>query len=861
MQSLSARVERTTYGVGVSMTSNPPTTNAPSIPVSPEDDPLLRGLTDQQRVAVTTTEGPVLVLAAAGSGKTRVITRRVAMLLQMGIPAWQIMALTFTNKASGEMRERVSALLRHRPDADRVGRGLTISTFHALCARLLRRYAGLLEGQPSWIKPDYTIYDMSDQNALLKKIIKDLELASSNWAPRAVGSAISAAKNDLKDARAYAAEASDFYEKTIARIYDKYEAGLRAANAVDFDDLLLLTVRLLRESDEAREEVQQRWRYLMIDEYQDTNHVQFVLSTLIVGTDEGKPTNVCAVGDPDQSIYGWRGADISNIMDFERTYPGAVTVPLGQNFRSTAPILHCADTLIRNNQQRPHKDLFTTAEGGELPLVVHCRDERHEASVVLEYFRGLREGTTAHGTDIEELAWKDMAVFYRNNALSRVVEDELRNAGVPYVIARGTAFYQREEVKDLIAYLRVTANPADEVSLQRVINKPSRKVGKTSLTRLEMYASSRGITLFEALRDAHEIEGVSKMAAGGMTRFVSMIDEWNGAGSFMGTSVSGSLAQLVERILEDSGLEKHYVTMAAKSQREDDESKVDNLREMVSSAADFEEEFDLDNDPGMGPSVDELRAQREALARALDLDPDDIDDADLPAAASQETKKDPPLLGLLRAYLERVSLVADADQVDPQSGAVTLMTLHAAKGLEFPAVAMVGLEEGLLPSMRSFESAENQEEERRLAFVGITRAMDHLMITSARYRTMRGLRERTIPSSFLKELPEDGVLVSDQAGDDDLMRPRNRREEPEAWDDYEFDQRDPAERRAKRSQGEPSKHADGLEVGVSVRHPQFGTGTVAALSGYGVNRRARIDFDDAGAKTLILAYARLEVVG
>ncbi|GAB4546146.1 MAG: UvrD-helicase domain-containing protein [Phycisphaerales bacterium] len=833
----------------------PPT---PPAPDRPEDDPLLRGLTDQQRIAVTTTEGPLLVLAAAGSGKTRVITRRVAHLLAMGIPAWQIMALTFTNKAAGEMRERVTSLLRERPDADRVARGLTISTFHALCARLLRRYAGVLEGAPGWIKPDYTIYDTSDQNALLKKILKDLELSSNNWSPRTVASTISAAKNDLKDARAYASDASDFYEKTIARVYDRYEAGLRAANAVDFDDLLLLTVRLLRESDEAREEVQARWRYLMIDEYQDTNHVQLVLSTLIVGRDEGEPVNVCAVGDPDQSIYGWRGADISNILDFERTYPGAAIVPLGQNFRSTAPILHAADTLIRNNQKRRHKDLFTTTEGGELPLVVHCRDERHEARVVLDYFRALRDGETAHGGRIDELAWKDMAVFYRNNALSRVVEDELRNAGVPYVIARGTAFYQREEVKDLLAYLRVTANPADEVSLLRVINKPSRKVGKASLTRLEAYAAQKGLTLFEALKDAHDVDGVSKMAAGGMKRFASMVDEWNGAGSFMGTSVSGSLAELVERILEDSGLEKHFVTQAAKTQREDDESKVDNLREMVSSAADFEEEFDLDDDPGMGPSVDELRAQREALAKALDLDPEDIDDADLGAPPPPTPqKKDPPLLGLLRAYLERVSLVADADQVDPQSGAVTLMTLHAAKGLEFPAVAMIGLEEGLLPSIRSFESDENQEEERRLAFVGITRAMRHLMITSARYRTMRGVRERTIPSSFLKELPEEGVVVSDQAGDDDFVRPRREKREPEAWEDYDFDQRDPTEVRASKS----SRHADGLEVGVRVRHPQFGTGRVAALSGFGVNRRARIEFEDVGAKTLILAYARLSVDG
>ncbi len=828
-------------------------------------DPLLAGLTEQQLEAVTTTEGPVLVLAAAGSGKTRVITRRVAKLLDMGVPPWQILALTFTNKAAGEMRERVESLLRENPRAESLTRGLTISTFHALCARLLRRYAGLLEGAAGWIKPDYTIYDTSDQNALLKRVLKDLELSSSNWSPRTISATISAAKNNLLDARAYAQEAGEYYEKTIAKVYERYEAGLRAANAVDFDDLLLLTVRLLRESEAARSEVQERWRYLMIDEYQDTNHVQFTLSTLLVGSDPGGSPNVCAVGDPDQSIYGWRGADIKNILDFETTYPGAQVIPLGQNFRSTAPILHAADTLIRNNQQRRHKDLFTTREGGELPMVVHCRDEHHEAEVILDYFRRLRDGQSPHGTDVEPLSWKDMAIFYRNNALSRVAEDALRNAGVPYVIARGTAFYQREEVKDLIAYLRLTANPADEVSLRRVVNKPARKIGKTSLARVELFATTRGVSLFEGLRRADEVEGLSQAAINAMQKFTAMIDGWNGSGTFMGARVSASLAELVERILAESGLEKHFIAQAAKTQREDDEQKVDNLRELVSSAQDFEEEFDLDSDPGMGPSVDEMEARRAALAAALDLDPSEIDDADLGVPAPEKPDT-PPLLGLLRAYLERVSLVADADQVDPQSGAVTLMTLHAAKGLEFAAVAMIGLEEGLLPSIRAMESPDSEEEERRLAFVGITRAMEHIVITSARYRAVRGMRERTIPSSFLKELPEDGIVLSDQAdaiddfdtGSSYAKRSGRGGGGGGKWDDFDFDQRDPSEQRAKRpSSAGGTPHADGLEEGMRVRHPQFGVGEVVGLSGFGINRRARIDFQDAGLKTLILAYARL----
>lgn len=875
----------------------------PALPLHPSDgpadpdrsDPLLAGLTVPQAQAVRTTEGPLLILAAAGSGKTRVITRRVAYLLSLGVPPWQILALTFTNKAAGEMRERVATLLAGEsatqeedpsrsdgppeaqdparragpPELPRAARSLTITTFHALCARLLRRYAPLMEGAPQFPKADYTIYDSDDQAALAKKVITDLQLSTANFNPRAVLSAISSAKNQLKTPGTMAREAADFHSRTVAKIAESYERALRAANAVDFDDLLVLTVRLLRESAEARAEVQGRWKYLMIDEYQDTNHVQFVLSTLLVGVEPAGEPNVCVVGDPDQSIYGWRGADIANILDFEAQYPGAQVIALGENFRSTAPILALADGLIRHNKRRKHKDLFTQRPGGDNPAAILCKDEHHEAAIVLDHLRqwhdaaggpalraesaGLeraRATATSAGPLSDGYAWKDMAVFYRNNALSRVMEDALRGAGIPYIIARGTAFYQREEVKDALAYLRIVANPLDEVSLRRVVNKPARKIGATSLDALDAYASAQGLPLSEAMREAGAA-GLAPAAAGAMARFIALLDRWRGEESngFMGgaasegTSVNavpaGTLAELVSTVIKESGLEAYYKAEQLKS--ESDTDRVGNLEELITSAAEFQRAFEAEVDPARPPAASGSEAGNAA------------DPFGLPP--------EPPRLALLRAYLERVSLVADADAVDPARGAVTLMTLHAAKGLEFPCVAIIGLEEGLLPGARALDSEKELEEERRLCFVGITRAMRHLILTSAKYRAHRGLRERTIASRFLGELPPTHITFSDQS---------------EAWADEEdrWASGDSAAEHARRVSaaarllGLPEKSgASGpapatsndpaLPVGCAVRHPQFGVGQVQSVSGVGMNRRATIAFRDVGTKTLVLHYAKL----
>ncbi len=783
------------------------------------EEPLLAGLTTEQREAVRATEGAVLIVAAAGSGKTRVITRRIAYLISLGVPAWQIMALTFTNKAAAEMRDRVRRMLAPEsgdalvPGGERALRALTVTTFHSLCARLLRRYAPLMEqsGAANWgLKGDFSIYDSDDQVSLMKRVLGELNLSTTNWPPRTVLAHISGAKNKLIDEHAYEREAGDFFSRAVARLYKGYQRGLRSANAVDFDDLLMLTVRVLRENTEAREEARTRWRYLMIDEYQDTNHAQFALASLLCAPDPNDPesrANICVVGDPDQAIYAWRGATIENILEFEGQYRGTRVIRLGQNFRSTAPILKVADTLIRNNKKRLHKDLYTTMTGGERPGIVLCRDEHHEAELVADWFSAQNESALGPSVPHDGApAWKDMAVFYRNNALSRVMEDALRTRGIPYIIARGTAFYQREEVRDAVAYLRVLANPADEVSLRRIINKPARKIGSSTLAKIDNHASRHGLNLTDALRRVHEVGDLSTTAAGAVDRFIAMIDAWTGAGSFLGAAVSETLADLVGRVLRESGLEAMYG--AAKGADESDADRVSNLEELVSSARDFDESYE----PSADPSLDTARS----------------------GAAETPT---PPLLARLRAYLESIALVADADKVDPASGAVTLMTLHAAKGLEFSVVAMIGLEEGLFPSQRAAESDADAEEERRLCFVGITRAMRRLLITSAKYRTIRGMRERTIPSRFLRELPADQITLSDQS---------------EAFSDTESGLRNGGA-----SVGGSGRNSP-FAIGARVRHPQFGVGEVREIAGIGSNLRATIQFAQVGTKTLVLQYARLE---
>lgn len=851
--------------------NRPPFQAATPAAHTPHSDPaafaasLFEGLTSPQASAVRHTEGALLVLAAAGSGKTRVITRRIAYLVSCGVAPFQILALTFTNKAAGEMRDRIHALMGPAQGADgsqnRLVRGLTITTFHSLCARLLRRYA-----EAVGLKPDFSIYNTSDQLSLIKKSVEVAQLSTANFQPRSVLSVISNAKNDLLDAESYAAEAYDFSQKAIARVFTAYTRKLREANAVDFDDLLLLVAKLLRNNPEARGYCQNRWQYLMVDEYQDTNQAQFQIASLIAGevTPQRKP-NICVVGDPDQAIYGWRGADITNILNFEKQYPATVVISLGENFRSTAPILASADALIKHNKNRKPKPLFTTREGGDPIQLLHCRSEQHEAESVAKWLQQRHDAPGKPGEP--PVAWREMAIFYRTNALSRVAEEAMRAANIPYTIARGTSFYEREEVKNAIAYLRVIANGADSVSLSRIVNVPARGIGNTSLDKVETLAEQWNVPLLKALRAADSVPDISARAMNAIGKLVTMIDDWTGNGTFLGANISTSLAQLVDRMLKESGLEAMYRAQANTTKSEADLERLDNLAELVSSAQQFEQEYDPASDPGLdlGIALGVDLGIAPGVSRATDANTDlnsnsnsnstphiNINGdlaagpaADAPSAAPGIITTPPPLLALLRAFLESIALVADADAVDPAQGSVTLMTLHAAKGLEFPAVAMIGLEEGLLPHMRARDSDAALEEERRLCFVGITRAMRYLLITAAKYRTTRGASERTIPSRFLEELPKEHTRATD---DSDAYADL----ETTAWGSgASEDTSSPT-----RQQHAPGGARSPFPIGSSVRHPQFGVGAVKSFTA-GAQARITVEFRGAGTKTLVLEYARL----
>jgi DNA helicase-2/ATP-dependent DNA helicase PcrA len=795
---------------------------------------LFAGLTDAQQRAVSHVDGPLLVLAGPGSGKTTVVTRRVAYLIQQGVPAWQILGLTFTNKAAGEMRDRVDVLL----PANLTGRsGLTITTFHAFCARLLRRYAGTLG-----IGERFSIYDSSDQRDAVKQAIATAGLTTKNWTPASVLSAISAAKNRLLQAAEFAASAADFYERSIARAYTIYEKILLTNDALDFDDLLLRVAVLLRDHADVRTELQARFQYLMIDEYQDTNHAQFIIAHALAA----QHTNIAVVGDPDQSIYGWRGADIRNILDFEQQYPNAEIVPLGQNFRSTGAIVRAAAALIEQNRHRKAKRLYTELEEGEVVRVITCQDERQEAALIAEQF----EETHRNGG----VPYREMAVLYRINALSRVLEDAFRARHMPYVIARGTAFYERKEIKDALSYLRLIANPHDEVALRRIINTPTRGIGKTTLDRVEIYSIHNQLTLYQALLVARDVPQLSARAINSIDRFTAMVDAWRGASektgnmSFMHTdhdnttranpAEDASLANLVERIVRESGLESMY----RKSRADEDLERLENLNELISAAAQFVMPDDRDDMDDMN-DMDDMDDMDDTVDSDRDADAESALEHDIPPdAVTLAVPRIPTVLDRLSSFLESVALVSDADAIDPARGAVTLMTLHAAKGLEFDTVAMAGLEEGLLPHSRAAGKETELEEERRLCFVGMTRAKRRLQMSRAAVRTQRGMRERTIESQFLRELPEDAVEVHDFAGFDDFTGGHD----------------------AGYGHGCDGPHLDpyddgtSLEIGTKVRHPTFGIGEVRAFTRKAVGSTARVAFRDVGEKTLVLEYARLE---
>jgi DNA helicase-2/ATP-dependent DNA helicase PcrA len=741
------------------------------------DPALLVHLTDAQRTAVLHAAGPALVLAGPGSGKTRVITRRIAALIARGVPPWQILALTFTNKAAGEMRERVAQLVA-REDGSRTG--LVVSTFHSHCAAILRRF-----GDRVGLQPGFSIYDAGDQKDAIKSALEESGLSSTQWTPASVLSEISDAKNKLRDAAAYLAEANDFWTRSVAKVYKSYEETLARSNAVDFDDLLLKVALLLKNDAEVRETLQNRHRWVLVDEYQDTNHAQFVIAHALAE----RSRNLFVVGDPDQSIYGWRGADISNILEFEEQFPGARVIPLGENFRSTSHIVAASAGLITHNRRRKHKEL-STGLGEGLPVrILKANDEHEEADRVADM---LAERAAAG------VPWRAMAVLYRMNALSRVVEDALRRRGIPSTVARGTAFYDRKEIKDAMAYLRVCANPRDEVSLRRIINTPARGIGDTSVRKIEAYAVSNGLPLISAFAQAANAGIVSGKIGKAVDGFVAMIRDFARS---LDERVPGDLASFVSEVLETSGLDKldDHSTI-------EERERVANLEELVSAAA----QFRLPDDD---PTAD---GEDPALAEPLPLQPN-LGDA-------------------LRLWLESVSLVADADAIDPEQGSVTLMTLHAAKGLEFDTVAVVGVENGLLPHMRAASEGEDGiEEERRLLFVGMTRAERLLLVSSAAVRTVRGVRQASIESEFLREIPASHCARTDLT--ERYAGGRIEYDDPDAFSDMDVGEMFP--------------------IGSMVRHPIFGVGKVEYLArGFG-GTRARIAFRSVGLKTLIVEHARL----
>ena len=746
-------------------------------------DPLLAGLTAPQQQAVIHLDGPLLVLAGPGSGKTRVITRRVAHLIQRcGVAPWNILAITFTNKAAAEMGERVGSLL-----TERQAKATTICTFHSLCARLLRQYADKLE-----LPPGYSIYDSADQKRAMKQALEDLEISSKNFPPANTLATISNAKNELIGPEQYATNADNFYDRTVAKAYTRYSEILTKNNALDFDDLLLKTVQLMRKNTDVLDELRSRFQYVLIDEYQDTNHAQFMIANALASEHK----NIMATGDPDQSIYGWRGANIQNILEFEDHYPDPTIVRLEQNYRSTKQILNAADALIRNNRGRKHKELWTDNPEGNPVQIVTQYDERGEARWVAETFRDLN---TQQG-----VPYGHMAVFYRVNSLSRVMEEALRDSGIPYQIARGTAFYDRKEVKDAVAYLRAVANPADEVNLLRIINTPARGISATTVKTMQAYTLAENAAIDAVLANPLVLTTLNTRAQNAIAKFDKILQGWKKTVEQDGVDDSidrTSLRYFVERVLRESGLEDHY----RNDKSDPDGTRFDNLGELVSAAQQFEQEYIIE----------------------IEADSDGRD-------------TDAPLKDKLLAFLERIALIADIDGLNSEQGQVTLMTLHAAKGLEFPAVAMIGVEDGMLPHQRANNDENELEEERRLAFVGITRAQEHLYLTHAKSRTIFGQTQSTMRSRFFDELPENTVQFVEPASDG-------------------FEDHDPFAGRELRSTA--AKQASLFPKGTKVRHPQFGIGEVLDVQAMGSITRASVRFNTHGRKTLILQYANLERIG
>jgi DNA helicase II / ATP-dependent DNA helicase PcrA len=707
-------------------------------------DQYLADLNEAQREAVLATEGPVLVVAGAGSGKTRVLTYRVAHLVAAcGVKPQEILAITFTNKAAEEMKRRLEDLLGE------IARTMWVMTFHAACGRILRREVPRLG-----YRSNFTIYDQADQIRLAKACLEELERDPKRFAPRGIHAQISMAKNQLVSPDEYRNRVASFYDQTVADVYDLYQRRLFASNALDFDDLLMLTVAVLERFPEARERWQKAFRYILVDEYQDTNHAQYRLLQLL----GGKHGNVCAVGDPDQSIYAFRGADIRNILEFERDFEGVQIIALEQNYRSTNRILRAANAVIAENRERKPKDLWSELGEGMAVRVVEVEDEHAEARFVAAEIAALSD---------EGYAGAEIAVFYRTNAQSRVIEDTLVRQEIAYQVIGGPRFYERAEIKDVVAYLQAIDNPYDAVSLVRIANRPRRGIGDASLARLQAFADAQGISLWEAVGRADEA-GIGAAPLRAVTSFRALME------SLMAGALELPVPELLERVLERSG----YVQALEAERTIEAAGRIENVLELVGVAREY-----------------------------------------------QATAAEPSL----SEFLQQISLYSDQDALEDEPSKVTLMTLHNAKGLEFGAVFMVGMEEGVFPHSRSLEE-QMLEEERRLCYVGLTRAKEKLTLTHAAARTLWGSRGYNLPSRFLDELPSDEV--------------ERERLRPASWSAY-----------GARAVVAPRAGPD-LSTGDNVRHATLGEGVVTRLDADGT---VTVRFaNDGGERRLMLEYAPLE---
>ena len=758
--------------------------------------PLLDNLNAAQRDAVLHVDGALLILAGPGSGKTRVVTHRVAHLLASGVHASQILALTFTNKAATEMRSRVAKLAP--------GERVWVSTFHRFGARLLRQYA-----EQVGLQPNYTIYDASDSRHTLKRVIESEKINTLHYTVDRIAAAISSAKNKLVGPAEIEAKAHSPLSRVVAEVYPAYQQRLLASSAVDFDDLLLHIARLLHDQEEVRQQLDERFRYVMVDEYQDTNRAQYVILRAL----SHDYPNLAATGDPDQSIYGWRGADLNNILQFERDYPNVRVVRLEQNYRSTKAVLRVADSLIRHNKRRKPKELFTANDEGQQVKLVTYADQDDEANSIARHI--------AAAVDSGARVASEFAIFYRVNALSRSIERALRAHQIPFQMVRGQEFYQRKEIRDVLAYCQQINNPLDDVALQRTINTPARGIGKKTIERISDYAIHHGLAMLDAAREVVQIEGLAKRAITAVTKYVTIVDK---IVRYAGQPVE----EVIGAVLSESGYREHL----ASSDDEEDHNRLANIEELLTDARQFDDEYD-------------------------------------PLEFSGETA--------LEDYLERTWLVNETDNWDDETDKVTMMTLHAAKGLEFPVVFLVAVEDGVLPHERSLEDPSQLEEERRLAFVGITRAEQELQLSHVLRRDFRGRRSMAIPSSFLMEIGRDELdthhaatqeSLLDNAIDELYEEPVFEQLTPISDDSCQVEQSTVTTaaamageaRGVERPLDDERVPPDRFRLGMTVLHPEYGLGKIVTLSGSGNSRKARVQFVLGDERPFMLAHSPLRPV-